>query len=112
MVFLQHGIIELALRSVKKSFCVSDNSKWCSPCSDLLAFVVNIAMLTLRSGVFQQGKHSRVYCTASFSVSFPHDADVCYLAFHYPYTYTRMRVSFSGWSGVVCIARVTLHSCD
>ena len=39
-----------------------------------------------------QGKPSRVYCTASFSIRFPHDADVCYLAFHYPYTYTRIRV--------------------
>ena len=48
--------------------------------------------LTVCPFVPQPGKHSRVYCTASFSINFPHDADVCYLAFHYPYTYTRLRV--------------------
>ncbi len=30
--------------------------------------------------------------TASFTVSFPYSSDVCYLAYHYPYTYTRLMV--------------------
>ena len=32
------------------------------------------------------------YMTASFSIDFPHDGDICYLAYHYPYTYTRLQV--------------------
>jgi len=31
------------------------------------------------------------YMTASFTITFPHDGDVCYLAYHYPYTYSRLR---------------------
>lgn len=34
------------------------------------------------------------YMTASFKVQFPHSAgDVCYLAYHFPFTYTRLLVS-------------------
>ena len=29
--------------------------------------------------------------TASFTITFPHEGDVCYLAYHYPYTYSRLR---------------------
>ena len=29
--------------------------------------------------------------TASFTLNFPHANDVCYLAYHFPYTYTRLR---------------------
>ena len=29
--------------------------------------------------------------TASFTITFPHDGDICYLAYHYPYTYSRLR---------------------
>ncbi len=32
------------------------------------------------------------YMTATFNVTFPHDDDVCYLAYHFPYTYTRLQV--------------------
>ena len=33
------------------------------------------------------------HLTTSFTIDFPHDDDVCYLAYHYPYTYTRLVVS-------------------
>ncbi|XP_037085541.1 LOW QUALITY PROTEIN: cytosolic carboxypeptidase 4-like [Pollicipes pollicipes] len=48
----------------------------------------------------QQGKQ-RVYCTASFTVTFPHTGDVCYLAFHYPYTYTRLQTMLELLEGAV-----------
>ena len=32
------------------------------------------------------------YMTASFTVNFPHAGDVCYLAYHYPYSYTKLMV--------------------
>ncbi len=35
------------------------------------------------------------YMTASFSVTFPHDRDICYLAYHFPYTYTRLRATLN-----------------
>uniref|UniRef100_A0A2K5DX33 Cytosolic carboxypeptidase 4 n=1 Tax=Aotus nancymaae TaxID=37293 RepID=A0A2K5DX33_AOTNA len=36
------------------------------------------------------GASGKCYYTLTFAVSFPHDEDVCYLAYHYPYTYTAL----------------------
>ncbi|XP_037776542.1 cytosolic carboxypeptidase 1-like [Penaeus monodon] len=34
---------------------------------------------------------NKCYYTATFTVTFPHAYDVCYLAYHYPYTYTQLQ---------------------
>ncbi|NWU34444.1 CBPC4 carboxypeptidase, partial [Hylia prasina] len=36
------------------------------------------------------GVRGRFYYTLTFSIKFPHRDDVCYLAYHYPYTYSTM----------------------
>ncbi|XP_058667437.1 cytosolic carboxypeptidase 4 [Ammospiza caudacuta] len=36
------------------------------------------------------GVRRRFYYTLTFSIKFPHKDDVCYLAYHYPYTYSTM----------------------
>ncbi|NXB45051.1 CBPC4 carboxypeptidase, partial [Leucopsar rothschildi] len=36
------------------------------------------------------GVRGRFYYTLTFSIKFPHKDDVCYLAYHYPYTYSTM----------------------
>ncbi|KAK2107427.1 Cytosolic carboxypeptidase 4 [Saguinus oedipus] len=36
------------------------------------------------------GASGKCYYTLTFAVSFPHNEDVCYLAYHYPYTYTSL----------------------
>ncbi|MEE6503713.1 hypothetical protein FKM82_004911 [Ascaphus truei] len=35
-------------------------------------------------------KKRRQYYTLSFTISFPHSDDVCYMAYHYPYTYSAL----------------------
>ncbi|XP_050730928.1 cytosolic carboxypeptidase 1-like isoform X2 [Eriocheir sinensis] len=35
------------------------------------------------------------YYTATFTVVFPHSHDICYIAYHYPYTYTRLKAYLS-----------------
>ncbi|KAA0187412.1 Cytosolic carboxypeptidase 4 [Fasciolopsis buskii] len=37
------------------------------------------------------------YHTATFHIRFPHTGDVCYLAYHYPYTYTRLLSDIARW---------------
>ncbi|KAF5394856.1 hypothetical protein PHET_09884, partial [Paragonimus heterotremus] len=37
------------------------------------------------------------YFTATFSIRFPHLGDVCYLAYHYPYSYTRLLTDITRW---------------
>ncbi|XP_054569264.1 cytosolic carboxypeptidase 4 [Eptesicus fuscus] len=36
------------------------------------------------------GASRKCYYTLTFSITFPHHGDVCYLAYHYPYTYTAL----------------------
>ena len=36
--------------------------------------------------------------TISFSISFPHYNDVCYIAYNFPYTYSRLLASIWKWS--------------
>ncbi|XP_075413575.1 cytosolic carboxypeptidase 4 [Tenrec ecaudatus] len=36
------------------------------------------------------GTSGKCYYTLTFSITFPHNEDVCYLAYHYPYTYTAL----------------------
>lgn len=33
------------------------------------------------------------YMTATFSIQFPHDRDICYIAYVYPYTYSKLLVN-------------------
>ena len=42
--------------------------------------------------VGKEGKRKQ-YHTLSFSLSFPHSGDHCYLAYHYPYSYSMLLVS-------------------
>ncbi|NXC11909.1 CBPC4 carboxypeptidase, partial [Corythaeola cristata] len=37
-----------------------------------------------------EGMRGKCYYTLTFSIKFPHKDDVCYLAYHYPYTYSTM----------------------
>lgn len=44
--------------------------------------------------------------TLSFSVVFPHKEDVCYLAYHYPYTYSAMMVKLNFLMGLEWVGTV------
>ena len=39
------------------------------------------------------GKKKKVYYTLTFHIRFTHDHDICYIAYHYPYSYTALMVS-------------------
>ncbi|NXT85541.1 CBPC4 carboxypeptidase, partial [Zapornia atra] len=43
-----------------------------------------------RCSASARGMRGRCYYTLTFSIKFPHKDDVCYLAYHYPYTYSTM----------------------
>ena len=47
----------------------------------------------VRSAQTTGGVRGKSYYTATFSVTFRHRNDVCYLAYHYPYTYSMMQVN-------------------
>ncbi|XP_032696449.1 cytosolic carboxypeptidase 1 isoform X4 [Lontra canadensis] len=45
-----------------------------------------------RSSVAAGGQKGKSYYTITFTVNFPHKDDVCYFAYHYPYTYSTLQV--------------------
>nr|CAD7420447.1 unnamed protein product [Timema poppensis] len=47
------------------------------------------------------GSKGRSYFTTTFTVEFPHAYDVCYIAYHYPYTYSQLLTQIWKWETVV-----------
>ncbi|XP_068093227.1 cytosolic carboxypeptidase 1 isoform X2 [Hyperolius riggenbachi] len=45
-----------------------------------------------RSSVATGGQKGKSYYTMTFTVSFPHRDDVCYFAYHYPYTFSTLKM--------------------
>ena len=47
-----------------------------------------------RSAQMAGGAPGKTYYTTTFTVFFQHERDICYIAYHYPYTYTLLQVNF------------------
>ena len=45
-----------------------------------------------RSAQCTGGVKGKTYYTTTFTITFKHNKDVCYLAYHYPYTFTNLQV--------------------
>ncbi|XP_075216062.1 cytosolic carboxypeptidase 1-like isoform X2 [Lycorma delicatula] len=45
-----------------------------------------------------KSKKKKSFQTLSFSILFPHNLDVCYMAYHFPYTYSRLLLNLWLWS--------------
>uniref|UniRef100_A0A7N8XPQ2 Cytosolic carboxypeptidase 1 n=1 Tax=Mastacembelus armatus TaxID=205130 RepID=A0A7N8XPQ2_9TELE len=48
-----------------------------------------------RSSIAAGGQKGKSYYTMTFSTSFSHKDDVCYFAYHYPYTYSTLKMHLS-----------------
>ncbi|XP_014480717.1 PREDICTED: cytosolic carboxypeptidase 1-like isoform X2 [Dinoponera quadriceps] len=46
---------------------------------------------------YQRPARGKTYLTTSFTVTFPHAHDVCYLAYHFPYTYSQLMTDIWKW---------------
>ncbi|XP_046403035.1 cytosolic carboxypeptidase 1-like isoform X2 [Ischnura elegans] len=66
-------------------FSVSDairgQAKWIRVGTDICYF---------RNSYQNPSTKGRTYVTSTFTISFPHQYDVCYLAYHYPYSYSML----------------------
>ncbi|XP_076636128.1 cytosolic carboxypeptidase 1 isoform X2 [Colletes latitarsis] len=47
---------------------------------------------------YQRPTKGKNYFTTSFTVIFPHSYDVCYLAYHFPYTYSQLMSNIWKWT--------------
>jgi len=59
---------------------------------------------------YQRPARGKTYLTTSFTVTFPHTHDVCYLAYHFPYTYSRLITNIWKWTRSVSAANVYFHA--
>ncbi|XP_059172169.1 cytosolic carboxypeptidase 1-like isoform X2 [Physella acuta] len=51
----------------------------------------------LRNATTTGGVQGKSYYTATFSLVFPNTGDICYLSYHYPYTYTALKTHLKQW---------------
>ena len=55
------------------------------------------------------GKKKKVYYTLTFHLRFNYENDVCYIAYHYPYTYTTLMVRKmikNSFTSICCFSRL------
>ncbi|XP_012227413.1 cytosolic carboxypeptidase 1-like isoform X2 [Linepithema humile] len=55
---------------------------------------------------YQRPARGKTYLTTSFTVTFPHVYDVCYLAYHFPYTYSQLMTNIWKWTRKISTANV------
>ncbi|CAF0963815.1 unnamed protein product [Adineta ricciae] len=55
------------------------------------------------------GRKKKIYYTLTFNIRFPHDNDICYIAYHYPYTYTKLLTDITNWSNTYDRSNIYFH---
>ena len=78
-----------------RSNTVFSRTKSGSPCDSNSSGEAAAGGTTVRqkSGKREASKTTKRFYTLTFTVTFPHNQDTCCLAYHFPYTYTMLRVS-------------------
>uniref|UniRef100_G3NXR8 Cytosolic carboxypeptidase 1 n=1 Tax=Gasterosteus aculeatus aculeatus TaxID=481459 RepID=G3NXR8_GASAC len=70
---------------------ISGRPRWVRTGTDICYYKNHFA----RSSIAAGGQKGKSYYTMTFSTSFSHKDDVCYFAYHYPYTYSTLKMHLS-----------------
>ncbi|XP_061527813.1 cytosolic carboxypeptidase 1 isoform X1 [Phycodurus eques] len=70
---------------------ISGRPRWVRTGTDICYYKNNFA----RSSIATGGQKGKSYYTMTFSTSFSHKDDVCYFSYHYPYTYSSLKMHLS-----------------
>ncbi|XP_009885965.1 PREDICTED: cytosolic carboxypeptidase 4 [Charadrius vociferus] len=76
--------MQLVMYSVKEA--LQGRPRWLRAGHDICYYKNHYSCSVAADG----GMRGKCYYTLTFSIKFPHKDDVCYLAYHYPYTYSTM----------------------
>uniref|UniRef100_A0A8C4U595 tubulin-glutamate carboxypeptidase n=1 Tax=Falco tinnunculus TaxID=100819 RepID=A0A8C4U595_FALTI len=76
--------MQLVMYSVKEA--LQGRPRWLRAGHDICYYKNHYCCSATAGG----GVRGKCYYTLTFSIKFPHKDDVCYLAYHYPYTYSTM----------------------
>ncbi|KAM9858621.1 cytosolic carboxypeptidase 1 [Aulostomus maculatus] len=67
---------------------ISGRPRWVRTGTDICYYKNHFA----RSSIAAGGQKGKSYYTLTFSITFSHKDDVCYFAYHYPYTYSSLKM--------------------
>lgn len=81
--------MQVLMYSVQEA--ISGRPRWVRTGTDICYYKNHFA----RSSIAAGGQKGRSYYTMTFSTSFSHKDDVCYFAYHYPYTYSTLKMHLS-----------------
>ncbi|XP_072243913.1 cytosolic carboxypeptidase 1 isoform X1 [Leuresthes tenuis] len=70
---------------------INGRPRWVRTGADICYYKNHFA----RSSIAAGGQKGKSYYTMTFSTSFSHKDDVCYFAYHYPYTYSTLKMHLS-----------------
>uniref|UniRef100_A0A4W6GCR9 Cytosolic carboxypeptidase 1 n=1 Tax=Lates calcarifer TaxID=8187 RepID=A0A4W6GCR9_LATCA len=81
--------MQVLMYSVQEA--ISGRPRWVRTGADICYYKNHFA----RSSIAAGGQKGKSYYTLTFSTSFSHKDDVCYFAYHYPYTYSTLKMHLS-----------------
>ncbi|KAM7017721.1 cytosolic carboxypeptidase 1 isoform 1-T1 [Tautogolabrus adspersus] len=81
--------MQVLMYSVQEA--ISGRPRWVRTGTDICYYKNNFA----RSSIAAGGQKGKSYYTMTFSTNFSHKDDVCYFAYHYPYTYSTLKMHLS-----------------
>ncbi|MED6282823.1 Cytosolic carboxypeptidase 1 [Characodon lateralis] len=77
--------MQVLMYSVQEA--ISGRPRWVRTGTDICYYKNHFA----RSSIATGGQKGKSYYTLTFSINFSHKDDVCYFAYHYPYTYSTLK---------------------
>nr|XP_023857219.1 cytosolic carboxypeptidase 1 [Salvelinus alpinus] len=78
--------MQVLMYSVQEA--ISGRPRWVRTGTDICYYKNHFS----RSSIAAGGQKGKSYYTMNFSMTFNHKDDVCYFAYHYPYTYTTLKM--------------------
>ncbi|XP_041643135.1 cytosolic carboxypeptidase 1 isoform X2 [Cheilinus undulatus] len=81
--------MQVLMYSVQEA--ISGRPRWVRTGTDICYYKNHFA----RSSIAAGGQKGKSYYTMTFSMSFSHKDDVCYFAYHFPYTYSTLKMHLS-----------------
>ncbi|XP_050403069.1 cytosolic carboxypeptidase 1 [Patella vulgata] len=75
---------------------IGGNGEWVRVGTDICYYKNHF----IRSSITTGGVKGKSYYTSTFTITFKHSNDICYLAYHYPYTYTTLKTHLYHWESI------------
>lgn len=97
--------MQVIMYSVQEA--INGSPHWVRTGSDICYYKNHFA----RSSIAAGGQKGKSYFTMTFTVTFQHKDDVCYFAYHYPYTYSMLKMHLQKLSAM-CTAEIYYRQDD